>query len=219
MPARTKLEAVRIIQDCATLYKLNLSGKNVLFVTTRDSVVICFETLFRPQNFMHLTGVKSRLSSEQFFNAALNNRLSVHDISILDDGAVDLKLDVLPQLMNIHTTARMVGDYDNSKPLLITDKFAGTVTTAMGFARVNNFYVPNTALKKDVREITTQATRRKVAAIFVKNKHDANYTMLTYIAKGMTINDSIFQESLRGIVNFQKLSASFFIPQKRKPSR
>jgi len=40
----------------------------------------------------------------------------------------------------------MVGDYDNSRPLLITDKLAGTVTVAMGFLAVDGLYIPNTAL-------------------------------------------------------------------------
>ena len=32
--------------------------------------------------------------------------------------------------MNIHLIARMVGDYDNSKSYLVTDKLAETVTAA-----------------------------------------------------------------------------------------
>jgi len=191
MPARTKLETVRIIQDCAILYKKNLSGKNLLFLTTYDNTALCIEALFMPHNFMHLTGVKSHLNSELFYRAASSRRLSVQDITLSQDGTVDLKLDALPQLMNIHTTARMVGDYDNSKPLLIADKFAGTIATAMGFISVNGFYIPNTALKKDVRDITTRATRRKVAAIFVKQRRDAQYMMLTYIARGVTLDDII----------------------------
>jgi hypothetical protein len=148
MPARTKIEVVRTIQNCAALYKENLSGKNLLFVTTYDNSALCFETFFAPQNFKHLTGVKSRLNSDQFFRASIGRRLSEDDITLPRDGTVDLKLDALPQLMNIHTSARMVGDYDNTKPLLITDKFAGTVTAAMGFVCINNFYMPNTTLKK-----------------------------------------------------------------------
>ena len=216
MAARTKLEVIKIVQDCAKLYKENLSGKNVLFITTHDDTSMCFETLFMPHNFMHLTSVKSRLNSELFFRAASSNRLSIHDITISPDGTVDLKLDVLPQLMNIHTTARMIGDYDNSKPLLITDKFAGTVTTALGFVNVKDFYMLNTALKKDVREITIQATRRKVIAIFIKNRRDEKYSRLTYIAKGMTIDDNIFDEALSEKVDFLNLSATFKIP-KNKP--
>ena len=216
MATRTKLEIVRIIQRCALLYKTNLSGKNVLFVATHENNAAFFETLFTPQNFMHLTGVKSRLSSDQFFSAAANNRLSVRDILLPNDGAVELKMDVLPQLMNIHTNARMVGDYDNLKPLLITNKLTGTVTMAMGFVNVKDFYIPNTALKKDIREITTGAARRKVLAIFVKNKRDAKYQTLTYIAKDMTVDDSILQNIMHDKVDLHNLSASFTIPKRKK---
>jgi len=212
MPARTKIEVVRTIQNCAALYKENLSGKNLLFVTTHNNSALCFETFFACQNFMHLTGVKSHLNSDHFFRAATSRRLSTKDITIPKDGTVDLKLDALPQLMNIHRSARMVGDYDNTKPLLITDKFAGTVTAAMGFVCINNFYMPNTALKKDVREITTQATRRKVAAIFVKYRHDAMYAKLTYIAKGVTVDDGILQKAIGDKVDLENLTADFPIP-------
>ena len=63
----------------------------------------------------------------------------------------------------------MIGDYNNLKPLLVTDKFVGTVTYAMGFIFRNGFYVPNTALKDDLRNITERATRRRVIAILTTN--------------------------------------------------
>jgi len=138
MAKRTKAEVVKIIHDCAVLYSKNLVNKSLLFVTKLNDVANCFETVFFSRNFMHLTGVDSQLKGNLFYYAALNNRLGTSDITIAADGKTDQKLDVLPQLMNIHQIARMVGDYDISRPLLIADKLAGTVTTAMGFIKVNN---------------------------------------------------------------------------------
>ena len=207
-----KNEAVKIIHECAVLYNRNLSGKNVLFVTSDNNECAYIETLFAPNNFLHLTGVKTKLNSEYFFKSALNQRLSPANIEFDPGGTTEIKLQVLPHLMSIHSTARMIGDYDNSRPLLVTDKFAGTVT--MGFIPINGFYVPNTALKKDIRDITAQATRRKVAAIFVKNRSDAEYTLLTYIAKGLAVNDDALQSILRGKVDIQNITAAFPIPKK-----
>ena len=160
-----------------------------------------------------LTGISSKLNAEQFFRAAINRRLGEKDISLSTDGTSDLKLDILPKLMNIHISARMVGDYDNSKPLLITDKFAGTTTMAMGFVQINGIYIPNTALKKDVREITSKATRRKVAAVLIKARSDVLYKRLTYLAKGLTIDDALFKPVIREKVDTQKLTAAFPIPK------
>jgi len=116
--------------------------------------------------------------------------------------------------MSIHIVARMVGDYDNTKPLLIADKFAGTVAMAMGFTNVNGLYIPNTALKLDVRDITVKATRSRVAAIFVKPRGDDLYKRLTYIAKGMHVDDDIFASMLSEKVDLENLDADFQIPRK-----
>ena len=210
----TKTDAIKIIHDCAVLYGKNLSSKNVLFICTHDGNADCVETLFMPHNFMHLTGVGARVNSDQFFRAAIDNKLSQTDITLKQNGITEQKLNVLPQLMSIHITARMVGDYDNTMPLLIADKFAGTVTMAMGFVNVNGLFIPKTALKKDVRDITTVTSRRKVIAIFVKHRRDPEYTRLTYMAKEMFIDDDLLQIVLRNKVNMQKLTSDFPIPIK-----
>ena len=50
--------------------------------------------------------------------------------------------------------------------------------------------------KTDVRDITSQSTRRRVAAIFVKQRGDAYYKQMTYIAKGMTIDNATLKVPL-----------------------
>jgi hypothetical protein len=207
-------EAIRTIHDCAVLYKENLSNKNVLFVTVADSKISHFETLFRPENYLHLTGVDTNLDAKLFFKSALNRKISPSQISLKINGYSSMKLEILPRLMSIHTTARMVGDYNNSRPLLVADKFAGTVAMTMGFEYAGGHYVPNTAMKMDIRDITLKATRRKIVAIFVKPRNNAFYTHLTYIAKGMMIDDSLFASVLQEKVDVAGLTASFTIPQK-----
>jgi len=112
--------AVGIIHECAVLYSQNLCGKNVMFVTENDRRSYFFETLFLPRNFLHLTGVNTNLNSEYFYEIALNQRLSPSSVSFNPGGTTEIKLSILRRLMSIHVSARMVGDYDNSKPLLIT---------------------------------------------------------------------------------------------------
>jgi len=207
MYLRTNEEAIKIIYKCAMEYKNNLSNKCILFVTATDSKSTSFEALFLPQNFKHLTGVASHLSGADFFDLAIRNRLGPNEITLANDGTTDLKLDVLPQLMNIHRTARMVGDYDFSRSLLVADKVAGTVTAALGFVQSKNFYLPKTALKADVRNITIQSTRRRIVAIIVKQRGDELFSQLTYIAKGMTIHDEVFASVFREKVDMQNLIA------------
>ena len=204
MAIKNKEEAIKIINQSAVLYGKNLSGKNALFVTVKNGKSACFETLFMPNNFLHLTGVKTNLSGELFYKAALNQRLSTKYFSFDDNGMTELKLGILPQLMTIHVMARMIGDYDNSKPLLITDKLAGIITMAMGFINIGGIYLPNTALKKDLRDITSKASCQRIAASFIKRHGDQKYCELSYIAKGLTIDDSIFKSPLLERVDLRR---------------
>ena len=208
MQLRTTEEAIRIIYKCAVDYRENLSNKFVLFITAKDNKSTGFETLFLPQNYKHLTGVSSKLSGADFFGLAARNRLSPNEITLAEDGTTDLKLDVLPQLMNIHLTARMVGDYDYSKSLLVADKIAGTVTAALGFVQAKNIYLPKTALKADVRDITIQSTRRRIVAILVKPRKDALYKQLTYITKDTTLESIVLAPDLRNRIDMQNTTLS-----------
>jgi len=213
MKSKTKQEVLRIIHNSALAYKENLVHKNVLFLTLSTSVATHFEAAFLPRNFLHLTGVKSELTSIDFYDLAVRDRLREQDFRIATDGTTDKKLDVLLSLMNIHITARMVGDYNFSQSLLVTDKLAGTVTSAMGFRRNGDIYMPNTALKTDVRDIVKHPVQR-IAAIFIKKKHDTKYCELTYIAKGLTIDDDTLKLFFEDRVDFQNLTASFPIPRR-----
>jgi hypothetical protein len=102
-------------------------------------------------------------------------------------------------------TARMLGNYDHSQRLLVTDKLAGTITSAMGFRRDGDFYMPNTSLKTDIRTITKKPVQR-IAAIFVKGFNDSKYHNLTYIAKGLTIDDDVFIPVIRESVDKDNLN-------------
>jgi len=208
MPEISKIEAVRIIFKCAKLYNENLSGRNLLFISQSDSKIEYFEAAFLPSNFLHLTGVRTSGKRERFFEAALSERLRPGDIHFDSGGTTELKLSILPQLMSIHTTARMVGDYDNSRPLLIADKFAGTITSAIGFMNVNGIYIPKSALRVDMREITIKATRRRIIAIFAKSRTDELYKQSTYIAKGATLDSNVLAPELRSKIDMQCMAAA-----------
>ena len=205
--SKTKAEAIRIVHSAAVAYHSNLVNKNVMFVAVENGKAVLFETSFLPRNFLHLTGIRTNLSSITFFNLSLRDRLREQDIAFTADGTTDKKLDVLNSLMNIQVTARMLGDYDHSKRLLVTDKLAGTVTSAMGFRKDGYYYLPNTSLKTDMRTISIKPIQR-VAAVFVKQIQEPMYQDMTYIAKGLSIGDDLFIAALRDKVAVENLAAT-----------
>ena len=57
-------------------------------------------------------------------------------------------------------------------------------------------------------------SKRRVAAIFVKDRRDHEYTRLTYLAKEMFIDDDILQPIIVDKVNMHELASDFPIPRK-----
>jgi len=203
---RSKVEVLRIVLDCAALFEKNLSHKHILFVTNSNDNAAGFESLFMPHNFKHLTGAgRKDIDSVVFYNRAIEKRLGVEDIVIDKRGFTDLKLDVLPKLMSIHNTARMVGDFDGLSEKIVADKFAGTTVSAMGFELSDNIYIPKTALKESVSNVTKKASRSRVIAIFMKEKDADKYKHITYKAHNVELKQISEIESLKDMLEFEKL--------------
>jgi hypothetical protein len=195
-----KHEALSIIFHCATAYRDNLEGKNVLFAFGGNGNCSFFETAFPAYNFQHLTGVNSSLTASQFHDASIDRRLTLEQFSFSDNGTTPLKLEILPNLMEIYKNARMVGDYNNVRAYLYTEKIAGGVTANLGFVKDENypesgFYVPNTTIKDDIRNMTLKPVQR-VLAILLKKTSDSKYPLLSYLAKGISLNMPFLQKIL-----------------------
>lgn len=200
MAARhTKKDAIRIVTSCAKKYRDELDGNTLMFVCSdKHSAISCFSFSFRPENFMHLTGLKTiqtkaelrnanekteRISAADFYRKCLHHKLSPRDFEFSDDGTTDLKLDVLPSVINKNLSAKMIGDYNSSKPLLYTEKLAGSSTACVGFKKdaATGLFLPNTVLKEDLRSNVRGYVR--VIAVYRKKQSDEIYQELTYAAK------------------------------------
>jgi len=183
-----KSEALKIIVECAKLYSRNLVNQNLLFVCDGAEGISSIETVFLPQNFMHLTGVAIRdksQSSVTFYNACVNGKLTPALFEMNRDGTTRMKLSVLPQIMNIHKIARMMGDFSENKMRLHTEKIVGNVHACIGFVhapRHKGFFVPNTVLREDIRDVVEKPTR-KIIAVFRKPVNADEYVDCTYRTK------------------------------------
>jgi len=206
---KNKDDMLRVVVNCALLYEKNLAYKTVLFVTDSKENTADFEALFMPQNFKHLTGVaETNINPVVFYNRAIGGKLSARDITFDARGFAAMKLDVLQRLMNIHMTARMVGDFDGLSERIVADKFAGTTVSAMGFNHVNNYYVPVTSLKENVNNVTKKASRSRVIAIFTKNKDAAIYRDITYKAHNVSFKQLQEIEPLCKVIDFEGIMSS-----------
>ena len=79
----------------------------------------------------------------------------------------------------------MVGDYNNKRALLYTEKIAGGINACVGFVQDNGDgrYVPNTLLDADIRDETVRPLR--IVATFRKRIADPAYQELAHIGKNV----------------------------------
>lgn len=182
-----KKTAIGIVVSCAKTYSYNLENKNFLFIyELKDHTLSFVETSFLPRNFLHLTGLKIKndsLSSTAFYDACLSGKLSETDFDFAPNGVTEQKLQVLPNLMNIQKNAKMLGIYDKTRFHLKTNTLVGNTNSCLGFVKDGGYFVPNTALNADIRDISLRPTY-KIIAILSKPSDDKRYGCIRYMAKG-----------------------------------
>ncbi len=113
-----KEKAVNIIVDAVKRYEECLNNRRFLIIYATEKEAQYVEVQFQSNNFLHLTGVKTKLSASSFYIRCLNNRLRVEDISADISGKTEEKLMVLPYLHELMYKPCMIGDYLNSGVLL-----------------------------------------------------------------------------------------------------
>lgn len=182
-----KAEALDIVFNCVQLYKNNLVNKKFLFISFDKQNYNYIEVLFQKSNYLHLTGLelKNKISASSFYDRCIRKRLSINDFEFKENGTAELKLSVLSQLMNINKVAKMIGNYNNSKPKLYTEKLTGNVHACMGLVKDGECYYPNTGLRQDTRDLIKDQGR--IIAIFYKTFSEKIYSNSTYIAKGIDL--------------------------------
>ena len=147
-----KRRAIQIMTKAAQLYKEHLEDQKVLF----------------------LYGLPKEV----------NKRLTENDFSFAKDGCTGQKLDILERMMLIKKNVTMMGEFTDRGPKLYTEKAAGNICGCIGFVKDKNtkLNVPNTLLKKDIRDVTAQPTY-KVFAVISKHYTDEKYTKLVKMDK------------------------------------
>ena len=214
-----KRRAIQIITKAAEIYRINLEDQKVLFLyglpeeikkqlQTDEkflSAIQGYETAFHRYNFLHLTGVilnKNEVASAiHFYQKCLDKRLTENDFSFAKNGSTGQKLDILENMMQIKKTATMMGDFTDKGPMLFAEKAAGNVCGCIGFVRDKNtkLNVPNTLLKKDIRDVTAYPTY-KVYAIISKHYTDDKYSKFTKIDKSINLKECRFTDEIEALI-------------------
>lgn len=219
-----KRHALRIMTKAAELYRDNLEDQKVLFLygTPSDvkeqlqtegkilSSIQGYEVAFHRYNFLHLTGVrqnkKETVSAIHFYEKCLDKRLTENDFTFAKDGSTGQKLDILESMMLIKKNVTMIGDFTDRGSKLFAKKAAGNVCGCIGFVQDRNtkLNVPNTLLKKDIRDVTAQPTY-KVYAVISRHYTEEKYLHLAKLDKGLDIKRCRFSEEIENLIEREKL--------------
>lgn len=214
-----KRKAVQIIVKAAGLYHLNLEDQKVLFLYgipskvekqlniegDRLPAIKSYEVVFHRYNFLHLAGVgvngSGVGSAIHFYEKCLANRLKEEDFYFAKDGSTVQKLEVLENMMGIKRNAMMIGDFTDRGPKLFTEKAAGNVCGCVGFVKDRNtgLNVPNTLLKKDIRDVVANPVQ-KVYAVFSKMYRDEKYSVVEKMDKSLVGRKILFSEEIEKLL-------------------
>lgn len=206
-----KQEMLSILSKCQKEFDENLKNKKVMFIFENKNRTIDKQEVFFPKScFYHLTGIKvcdkngQEVNCYSFYELLSKKRLR-EDSLFRKDNTTDLKLQVLNQLMRIDRTANMIGEFCGNNIFLQTEKVAGTVNACMGFVKGNeaDIYIPNTVLKTDMREITTD--RKNIIAISKKDYTERLYRNITYLKQNYAIEKILNNKKINKYINIKEI--------------
>lgn len=189
MKKYTVVEALNIIIAAAKEYDKKLNNKHFMIVYKAGKEVKMVEVGFREMNFLHLTGITTKLSAPMFYSACIAGKLSVKDISLDAKGKAQQKLMVLPYLSNLLYNNCMIGNFINSGIYIKADYFVGNTKAVLsvGFRLGKTVDFPVTLYNESVKTLARPVN--KVLAIFTKEYNDSLYGNCTYLSKNQVIED------------------------------
>lgn len=188
VPRRTmsdkQKEYISKIISCAKLFKENFLDKNYLLIyKDENNAYKAIETITYKSNYLHLTGVKTQLSGNEFFDKAISSRLSSTEINLIENSDIGEKMSVLNYAVSFPNTTKLTGYFSPCfTKNLYTEILVGNSDFALGFVKDDitkeKFFVPNTLLKGDVKKYIKNAF--PIDAVFVKNVKEDKYSNLIH---------------------------------------
>jgi hypothetical protein len=181
--------ALPILISAAKDYEAKLNNKHFMIVYQSNIDLETVEIGFRDMNFLHLTGVRSKLSAGVFYSACLSGKLSINAFSVDTKGKAQQKLMVLPYLADLLYNNCMIGDFINSGICIKADYFVGNTKAilSVGFRHGKTVDFPVTLYNESVKTLVRPS--HKVVAIFSKEYNEPKYGKCTYLSKDTLIED------------------------------
>ncbi len=177
-----KQKALEIMKNAIKIYENQYINRAILFIYKNKSGELeTFEGVFKRHNFLHLTGVKTDKSPNNFYKLLLDERLSLNDFSFQKNGNTQRKLQVIEQ-MGLFLKNPLIIGYSNGHIYLEKNPervIGNNKRLVLGFEK--NY--PLTLLNEDIKKCTIADL--KVLFILDKSLGENEYNNFLYIDKSV----------------------------------
>lgn len=177
-----KQKALEIMKNAIKIYENQYINRAILFIYKNKSGELeTFEGVFKRHNFLHLTGVKTDKSPNNFYKLLLDERLSLNDFSFQKNGNTQRKLQVIEQ-MGLFLKNPLIIGYSNGHIYLEKNPervIGNNKKLVLGFEK--NY--PLTLLNEDIKKCTIADL--KVLFILDKSLGENEYNNFLYIDKSV----------------------------------
>ena len=177
-----KQKALEIMKNAIKIYENQYINRAILFIYKNKSGELeTFEGIFKRHNFLHLTGVKTDKSPNNFYKLLLDERLSLNDFSFQKNGNTQRKLQVIEQ-MGLFLKNPLIIGYSNGHIYLEKNPervIGNNKKLVLGFEK--NY--PLTLLNEDIKKCTIADL--KVLFILDKSLGENEYNNFLYIDKSV----------------------------------
>ena len=177
-----KQKALELMKNAIKIYENQYINRAILFIYKNKSGELeTFEGVFKRHNFLHLTGVKTDKSPNNFYKLLLDERLSLNDFSFQKNGNTQRKLQVIEQ-MGLFLKNPLIIGYSNGHIYLEKNPervIGNNKRLVLGFEK--NY--PLTLLNEDIKKCTIADL--KVLFILDKSLGENEYNNFLYIDKSV----------------------------------
>lgn len=93
-----KEKVLKILEKAIDIYEKEYLNNSILYVyKDKFNELKAFEANFQKNNFLHLTGIETKLKASQFYDMIRKNKLNLNNFDLKKDGTTILKLNVICQ--------------------------------------------------------------------------------------------------------------------------
>lgn len=190
---QNRIQIVNKIITAAQLYQANLVGKSYMYIFDNRYI----EVIYRTRDFLHLTGVDTKLSAKDFYKEAVRGTLRDTQIGFSQRHPFDLCVRKSAYLDKIVVlTNADVALLESLSTGSLTYQFAATdLNFTICFDRDTNnqgVVVSNNYIARSLRvedSFSRSGNAYEVDYIFSKSNQEAKYTLVNYISKGKKLSE------------------------------